>query len=357
MAKAPIFGMDVRGGRGYGAANSGGIVSVRVSQLQHQFADAGLRAMRSQDLPAAASLLAPVMGWSPPMVQSTFGLGDTVVSEVVSDRDQLVGVVHVVTRMPGVPDGMFLLRMVVAEAARGRGLGSLLWQRMLDALPAGAIVAGRAPADDSRSLAIVARWRFTPAGTTLYQRRELTAQSQRVPPPMAKVSLEVERGRLTGALLDRVAAVMATANVLEVPVATFLDPDATSGEFSVEPTLSLIAAQPGEVVAVFAVADGLDVGYTIAFVEGSGWHIGDTGVAPAWRRRGVATWLKAEVSRLAAGDGAEWMTTHNDTDNVPILALNEATGFYALRRIVALRREPTITFPIQTSRDPGPLGR
>jgi GNAT superfamily N-acetyltransferase len=211
---------------------------------------------------------------------------------------------------------------------------------VLDALPAGATVVGRAPEDDVRSLAVAARWGFRPVNTTLYQRCELTAQPLPVPASVANASLEVVRGRLVNGLADRVARVMAAGSALDVPVATYLDPDGTTGAFSTEPTLSLIAAQPGEVVVVFAVAERVDVGFSIAFVEDCGWHVADTAVVPAWRRRGVASWVKAEVGLLAAREDAQWLTTHNDADNAPILALNETTGFRVLRRIAVLRREP-----------------
>lgn len=296
--------------------------------------------MTSVDLPAAASLLAPVMGWSPTMVEATFQLGHEVIAEMVAHGDELAGVVHVVRGMPGLPDHVFMLRLVVAEAARGRGLGTLLWQRVLDALPAGATVVARTPADDVRALAIAARWGFRPVNTMLYQRCELSVESLPTAAPVANASIEALRGRLVDGLADRVTAIMAAGSVLDIRVPTYLDPDGASQAFSAEPTLSIIAAQPGEVVAVFAVADGVDIGYSIAFVEDLGWHIADTAVIPAWRRRGVATWVKAELALLAARDGAHWLTTHNDADNVPILTLNDANGFRVLRRIVALRREP-----------------
>jgi mycothiol synthase len=296
--------------------------------------------MRSADMPAAGVLLAPVMGWWPALVRSTFGLGHEVVSEVVFEGDDVVGVVHLVSGMPGLPDGVLSLRLAVAEQARGAGIGAVLWQRVLDVLPSGATVSARAPADDLRSLAIAARWGFKEVNTTLYQSRELTAQALPVPVPVPNASLEIERGNLAGALYDRVAAAMSAGSALDVPIATDIDPDGMSGAFSTEPTMSIIAAQPGEVVAVFAAADDVDVGYSIAMVRESGWHIADTAVVPAWRRRGVAAWVKNELARLAAQDGAEWLTTHNDGDNTPILALNEASGFHVLRRIVALRRAP-----------------
>jgi mycothiol synthase len=296
--------------------------------------------MQPADLPAAGVLLAPVMGWWPSLVHSTFGLGREVVSEVVVEGDDVVGVVHLVSGMPGLPDGVLSLRLAVAEEARGAGIGAALWQRALDVMPSGSTVSGRAPADDVRSLAIAARWGFKAIGTTLYQSRELTAQPLPVPVPVPRASLEVERGKLEGELYGRVGAAMSAGSALDVPIATNVDPDGTSGAFSNEPTMSIMAAQPGEVVAVFAVAEDVDVGYSIAIVRESGWHVGDTAVVPAWRRRGVAAWVKSELARLAAEDGANSLTTHNDGDNTPILALNEASGFHVLRRIVALQREP-----------------
>lgn len=53
---------------------------------------------------------------------------NTVVAEVIAQGDELVGVVHLVKGMPGLPDDVLQLRLVVAEVACGRGLGTVLWQ-------------------------------------------------------------------------------------------------------------------------------------------------------------------------------------------------------------------------------------
>jgi len=54
-----------------------------------------------------------------------------------------------------------------------------------------------------------------------------------------------------------------------------------------------------------------------------------TGVAPAHRCRGLATWLKAEmlVRIRERYPQAKRVTTNNSTDNAPMLAINRALGF------------------------------
>lgn len=299
-----------------------------------------LRKMRPSDAPPAAVLLAPSMAWSPLLVQSTFGLGHPLVSEVMTEGGQVVGVAHLVSGVPGVPDDLVMLRLAVAEACRGRGFGRMLWQRVLDRLPARTGIVSRASAGDDESPAVAAGWGFRAVNTTLLQRRELTDPESPACAPVADMMLEVRRGRLVGAVHHRVRALMAAGSVPDVPLASYLDPEASGAGDETEPTMSITAAQPGEVIAVFAVAGGADVGYTVAFVDGPGWHIADTAVLPGWRRRGVAAWVKTELTRLAVRDGAQWLSTHNDAANAPILALNRASGFRVSARSVSLRRAP-----------------
>lgn len=62
-----------------------------------------------------------------------------------------------------------------------------------------------------------------------------------------------------------------------------------------------------------------------------------TAVIPTWSRRGVGSWVKAELMRLAVRDGVPGVSTHTMR---PILALNEASGFRSIARIASLRRTP-----------------
>jgi GNAT superfamily N-acetyltransferase len=52
-----------------------------------------------------------------------------------------------------------------------------------------------------------------------------------------------------------------------------------------------------------------------------------TGVRAAWRRRGLARWLKLHTIRFALEDGAAEMVTFNDAVNEGILRLNASLGF------------------------------
>lgn len=300
----------------------------------------GLRRMGPSDASVAAHLLADSMAWSESMVESTFALGRTVVSEVMSVRTEIVGVVHLVAGMPGIPDDVVLLRLAVASGSRQRGLGRILWERVLETLPRDVTVSSRTSATDAYSLVVGEHWGFRPVGTTLFQRRELNHDAVTTPSSVPGVTFEIVRGRLVGGLDKRMRSVMATAGIPEVELATYADSDVPDGSNWAEPTMSLVAAQPGDVIAVLAVEGGVDIGYTLAFVDEPGWHIADTAVVPSWRRRGVASWVKGELAQLAVREGVPWMTTHNDAANGPILALNDANGFRTSTRAVSLRRTP-----------------
>ncbi|HLJ81701.1 MAG TPA: GNAT family N-acetyltransferase, partial [Ktedonobacterales bacterium] len=52
-----------------------------------------------------------------------------------------------------------------------------------------------------------------------------------------------------------------------------------------------------------------------------------TGVAPAWRGRGIAQALKLLGIRFARRDGATHIRTNNDSENAPMLAINHTLGY------------------------------
>jgi GNAT superfamily N-acetyltransferase len=94
-----------------------------------------------------------------------------------------------------------------------------------------------------------------------------------------------------------------------------------------------------DVVPAGGFAVGLDattgtvVGYAnLMLVPGNptiAWH-GMTAVARAWRGRGVASAMKRATIAWAAANGIEALETANDTDNVPMRAVNRALGYQPL---------------------------
>ncbi len=59
-------------------------------------------------------------------------------------------------------------------------------------------------------------------------------------------------------------------------------------------------------------------------------HVGFTGTAPAWRRRGIATELKCRAIEFARSLGYRWMDATNDTENRAMVTINDRLGFHTV---------------------------
>jgi GNAT superfamily N-acetyltransferase len=73
--------------------------------------------------------------------------------------------------------------------------------------------------------------------------------------------------------------------------------------------------------------DGQDAGITIATGLASEAHIAFTGVAPAVRGRGLATWIKRCHAIVLRDRGFRTLRTENMSTNAAILAVNARAGF------------------------------
>lgn len=65
-----------------------------------------------------------------------------------------------------------------------------------------------------------------------------------------------------------------------------------------------------------------------------------TGVDPAWRGRGIAHALKLLAIACARRYGAEYISTNNDSENAPMLAINRALGYLPEPGYYRMIREP-----------------
>ncbi|HLF76519.1 MAG TPA: GNAT family N-acetyltransferase [Dehalococcoidia bacterium] len=79
-------------------------------------------------------------------------------------------------------------------------------------------------------------------------------------------------------------------------------------------------------------ATGMIAGYTQTFWNHSQPAIlnqGDTGVFPAWRKRGLGTWLKAEMIErvLRSRPEVQRIRTWNAASNEPMIRINQQLGF------------------------------
>ena len=74
-------------------------------------------------------------------------------------------------------------------------------------------------------------------------------------------------------------------------------------------------------------AGGALVGYLIISRYVDAWHIMNVAVAPAYRRKGIATRLLDELFRLTAGDPRRGYTLEVRISNAGAIALYERLGF------------------------------
>ena len=255
---------------------------------------------------------------------------------VAVERGGLVGYAHCLTT-PVVEGRRAAGHLWVDRAARGRGIGSALWQRLLEAAEVAGLMGVRVAADlaDARSLA-VARYRGL------------------VPGPVRRESLL----DLTTLAAEIVEAALARATVAEVLLVAFAGsderawrelyesfvplhdatPDAAGGREP--PPLSSLQhgySQPWQIL--LARRDDAIAGMTMAFARSdvaSRVVTFFTGVVETERGRGIATALKAEHARRLAAVGWRELTTFNMESNEAILAANARLGFVPLRRMQAL---------------------
>jgi GNAT superfamily N-acetyltransferase len=271
-------------------------------------------------------------------VASSFAVatGTPSIQLVAVERGALVGYSHCLTTP--IAEGRRAVGHVwVDGAARGQGIGTALWKRVLEAAEVAELAGVRIAVDlaDARSLA-VARHR------------------QLVPGPVRRESLL----DLSTIPAEVVAAAVARATVAEVRLLAFAGsdeqawrdfyesfvplfeatPDAAGGR-EPPPLLSVQDgySQPWQIL--LALRDGAVVGITMAFARPdvvSRVITFFTGVVESERGQGIATALKAEHARRLAAAGWRELTTWNMESNVAILAANARLGFVPLTRMQSL---------------------
>jgi GNAT superfamily N-acetyltransferase len=92
--------------------------------------------------------------------------------------------------------------------------------------------------------------------------------------------------------------------------------------------------------ATFVALDGDNwIGLSALMSTPAGLLNSVTGVVRAWRRRGLARWLKLHTIRCALERGAAEIRTFNDDVNASVLALNASLGFAAVSATRRYRKE------------------
>jgi len=86
-------------------------------------------------------------------------------------------------------------------------------------------------------------------------------------------------------------------------------------------------------IALLAEAEGELAGFCIVQIEGTVGYVVTLDVAPAWRRRGLAGQLMAELEARVAAAGAQAMELHVFTGNIGAMRLYEGIGYGRVGRV------------------------
>ncbi|MBI3973313.1 MAG: GNAT family N-acetyltransferase [Chloroflexi bacterium] len=252
------------------------------------------------------------------------------------------------------------LRLEVDPAHRQRGVGSQLFQQLLDALLARDALLVRAVAteSDAASSGFLTRRGFREIWRTLESRLDVDAFD---PVPFAGAAERVER---QGVTITTLAAELArdpdvlrevydlhvvcnrsqqeidpvtpppfeafAANEVDGPRAIleawFLARDARAGHCFVG--LSTLERLTGTADTAKGVADTADTA-AVEGVEGMAGVLeaGYTAVHPAYRGRGIALALKRRTIAYARDHGYRFIETNSNAGNEPMLRINAALGF------------------------------
>ncbi len=108
-----------------------------------------------------------------------------------------------------------------------------------------------------------------------------------------------------------------------------------------EAARAILTGSPAQVFATVRDDDGTVVGIGRLGLAAAWGGIAAMWVAPAARRRGIATGMMAALARAADRAGAASLHLQTDTDNTSALALYERHGFERHHAYVNLRRAPT----------------
>ena len=237
-------------------------------------------------------------------------------------------------------DGFWATVEVVPEA-RHRGIGQLLFETISERALAAGKTALHMPVSEARpeSVAFLTRRGFREYERSKIVRLELAGLA---PPPV-----ELPDGIALTTLAespDLVHGVHAVA-VEVFPDIPGGDVPTEAGDFaefvardvarpSIPPEAFFVAVEP---------AGGTVVGYaSLLFLPGqtrAAWH-DMTAVARAWRGRGLARALKHATIGWAIANGLEVLETGNDTDNLPMRAVNLRIGYKPAADRLVMRGPP-----------------
>lgn len=244
--------------------------------------------------------------------------------------------------------------VAVLPGARRHGLGSALYAAVSEhARSAGKeLLVGRTTEDEADALAFLAHRGFAEWERMKAVRLELAglAPPADVPPDGIEITSLEARPDLAPMLYE-----VAREALADIPGdAPPQLPDTIEGFLARDVEAPSIPPW-GYAVAV-EVATGRPVGYaSLSISAGSptlGWHE-MTGVARAWRGRGLAGLLKRATIRAAMEHGLEALEAHNDIDNAAMRTVNRRLGYRPLPDAIMFRGPLA---PLRETAAAGPAG-
>lgn len=308
-----------------------------------------VRAQSPEDYPAIAALEHAVLGFpiSPADVEQQATDVNPQFTAVVAELDgrlvgrAVAGMMHRYT-----PAGDLRCSVIVAPDARGRGVGTALWNELQPALQERRPVHLRANGNgsDPASVAWAERRGFRVSHRHLFQALDLTSFD--VSPWSARLA-ELE-----------------AAGYRFVPFAQLRSPSAEAMMHRLDHEFSRATPAPEECTyldfdawrvwafdsegafpegwMVLLTPNGDWAGYTFMQRERAGGdvaHIFLTGVTEGYRGKGLSVPLKVAAAVNAARLGIVRMTTLNHVANAPIVAANRTIGFRVEEEIIRLVKE------------------
>ncbi|MFB0633029.1 GNAT family N-acetyltransferase [Streptomyces sp. AB3(2024)] len=249
---------------------------------------------------------------------------------LVADRNGAVIGAAALTAVPSLP-GTAAVRVVVTEAERGQGIGTVLADEMASAL-----------GDRSGFTALTCALRDDlPRGRRFAERYGLTVTNHSVgwktDVPEREEDLRSRLAQVAGGPVVRLRPLdMETETELLIAVASrcligFPVPFGTGASVDMGSVLQAIPRGAIFLLAELEPADGgeaIPCGLSVLAPEagGSVWHTIFTGVDPDHRKRGVGKAVKAAQLAEARSAGAQVVTALNDEANEPVMRLNRAMG-------------------------------
>jgi GNAT superfamily N-acetyltransferase len=253
------------------------------------------------------------------------------------ESGHIVGYGHLV-RDPHMTAGQYWIHLIVAQCARGKGYGHELYQA-LSSVESATHLRAEVRDDCSEGLAFAERLGFTVDRHLFESTLDLASFDDR------RFIGAIERASAAGgglhffSLADAGDTDSARRKLWEINTRAAQDVPGSTGEVRPFETFvqqvcnaswyradgQILVADPHDQVVGMSA-----VGY-FTNAEGTYMYNMMTGVLPEYRGRGIALALKLHTIACARRYGALYLRTNNDSENGPMLAVNEKLGY---------RREP-----------------